>query len=650
MISSGVMAYDGLVVRVGIYENEPKIFTDDEGNAAGFWPELILYIADQEGWEIEWVHGTWTECLERLERNEIDLMPDVAYTEERDELYDFSLEPVYVSWSRVYSQESININSILDLEGKTIAVLEGSINFVGPDGIKKLAEAFEVKCTFIPVDSYLEVFQMIDNKEVDAGIVSKDFAYQHKRDFNVVETSIIFQPTFLYFAFPEESALKPVLISIIDNDMRELKEDGESIFYQALKEWIGASPIEKPVFPDWVKWLLIGVGSVVLIFVGGTLILRTRVSKKTKELRESEEKLRLVLETLPHGLVVLDLEGRIIQVNRAVLSMGSYNKEDSVGKLYLDFVVKKDREKAKRNLKNTLEIGFSAYNEYNLLRKNGEEFPARIHLNLIKDPSGNPEGFVAVVEDITNVKQAEDDKRKVHEYEELDKLRTHLLSTVSHELRTPLASIKGYATLLLDYYSKLKKAQKWETLEAIDQSTDRLTELIEHLLDMSRLDAGLLRLNFETVKPEDIFMAAVEEAKLRSPKYKFKAKIDDPMPKITADARRLRQITDNLLDNAVKYSAESTKITLEAIVQPQKIQISVTDQGRGIPADEISRIFDRFYRLEERLEKDPGGLGLGLSLCKSLVEAHGGRIWVETNAGQGSTFYFTIPINGSKKS
>ena len=650
VISSVVMADNGWLVRVGIYENEPKIFTDDEGNAAGFWPDLTRYIAQKEGWEIEWVHGTWAECLDRLEKNEIDMMPDVAYSEERDEIFDFSIEPVYVSCSRVYRRANIDINSIFDLEGKTVAVLEGSINYFGPDGLKTLTDEVNINCNFIPVDSYIKVFELMDSKEADAGVVNKDFAYQHQTDFNIVETSIIFQPALFYFAFPTESSLKLILKTMIDNNIREMKENGDSIYYESLKNWMGASPIEKPVVPEWLKWLLIGVGSVILIFVGGTFTLRTQVRKRTMELSESEEKLRLVLETVPHGLVVLDMEGRITQANRAALLMGSYNKNDLIGEYYLDFIVKRDHKKAKENLKNTLEIGFSARTEYTLLRKSGVEFPARIYVGLIKDQSGKPAGFVTVIEDITNIKQAEDAQRKLDEYQQIDKLRTNLLSTVSHELRTPLAGIKGYATLLLEYYSKLKKAQKWESLEAIDRSTDRLTELIEHLLDMSRLDAGLLKLDYEKIDPADIFQAAVTEAKLRSPKHKLKIQIDYPMPKITADARRLRQITDNLLDNAIKYSAEGAEIYLEAIVQPQEIQISVTDQGDGIPTEEINKIFDRFYRLEERLEKDPGGLGLGLSLCKALVEAHGGRIWVESQADQGSTFYFTIPINEVKKS
>jgi signal transduction histidine kinase len=235
------------------------------------------------------------------------------------------------------------------------------------------------------------------------------------------------------------------------------------------------------------------------------------------------------------------------------------------------------------------------------------------------------------------------------EYQELDRLKTNLLSTISHELRTPMASIKGYASLLLMYDRKLKKEQKNESLEAIDRSTDRLAELIDRLLDMSRLDAGLLKMTLLPVDPKELVNIAVSEAKLRSPDFDFKNEAGARLPEIMADSKRLRQIIDNLLENAVKYSPPKTVITLKTEVKPEGLQISITDQGRGIAEAEFKKIFERMYRIEQRLQKDPGGLGLGLSLCKALVEAHGGRIWVESVIDKGSTFYFTIPLKHEAK-
>ncbi len=286
---------------------------------------------------------------------------------------------------------------------------------------------------------------------------------------------------------------------------------------------------------------------------------------------------------------------------------------------------------------------------FTIAPKSGKEKLISWHNSVISSEDGKIIGTLSSGEDVTTRHQAEEEHLKEEEYRELDRLKTNLLSTVSHELRTPLAITKGYSSLLLMYDRKLDNTEKRESLQAIDRSTDRLTELIGHLLDMSRLNAGMLRLNMASVKPSAILLAAVTEARLRSPKYKFSEKIKRRLRTIIADSKRLRQVIDNLLDNAIKYSPEGTEITVRAEAKGEELLVSVADQGRGIVADEVDKIFDRFYRIEQRLVKDPGGMGLGLSLCKALVEAHGGKIWVESEVDKGSTFHFTIPIKRDDK-
>jgi len=777
-------ADSAVLVKVGIYENRPKIFTDEQGVPSGFWPDIIDYIAAQERWDIKYVRGTWTQCLDKLKNNEIDIMPDVAYSEEREELFDFSNETVYVSWSRVYAPQGSVIRTIPDLEGKSIAVLKDSINVEGPDGIKKLTASFDIDCTFIETDSYLKVFELLDSRQADAGVVSKDFAYLHENSFHVVHTDIVFQPARLYFAFPEESLLKPFLIERIDYHVGQLKASGDSIYYQSVAKWLGVTPIEKPVFPGYAMWTLIGIAGLALLFGAGSGILKYQVERKTKALsaeiaeryrtekglreseekyrvtldsmmegcqiidfnyryiylndtairhsqrtreeligrtmmelypgveqtemfanlrrcmeyrmthqmenlftypdgsqrwfelsiepvpegvfvlsiditerkkaeqalRESEEKLERIFQAVPEGIVISTLDGVIIGANRALVKMHGYkSKEEIIGKKAADFVAEKERESVKQFVRDTLEKGVIMNLSATLLKKDGTEFPGEYSNAVLKDAAGNPVGIVSVSADVTARMQAKEEHQKNIEYRELDRLKTNLLSTISHELRTPLASIKGYASMLLLYSRRLDVKQKNESIQAIDRATDRLTELIDHLLDMSRLDAGLLKLTLQPVKIPEILTAAVKEAKLRAPGYDFNLDIKEGAPDAAADVRRLRQIIDNILDNAVKYSPEGTEITMRLEIKPQELLISITDQGRGIPESEYKQIFERMYRIEQRLKKDPGGLGLGLSLCKALVEAHGGRIWVESKIGKGSTFYFTIPLKNIAK-
>jgi signal transduction histidine kinase len=280
-----VSANDPVTVRVGVYENSPKIFTDDRGNASGFWPDIIEYIASEEGWEVEYIHGTWIQCLNRLEKNEIDIMPDVSYTEARSKLYAFSNETVLASWSRVYAKEEADIQSILDLEGKDIAVLKGSANVEGPEGIKELVKKFDLDCTFTELDSYTKVFEMVESGEADAGVTNKDFGNMHEKDFDVERTPIIFRPSHIQFAFPKESSLTPYLIERIDYHMKDLKANVDSIYYQSLVKWLGVKPAEKPVIPGWIIWTLIGIGGLAFLLAGGSFILRSQVRAKTQQLQ-----------------------------------------------------------------------------------------------------------------------------------------------------------------------------------------------------------------------------------------------------------------------------------------------------------------------------------------------------------------------------
>jgi PAS domain S-box-containing protein len=773
-----------ILVRVGVYENEPKIFTDEYGKVSGFWPDIITNIASQEGWDIQYIHGTWAESLDRLKNNEIDIMPDVAYSDDREGIYSFSRETVYVSWSRVYVPEGTEINALPDLEGKKIAVLKGSINVEGPDGIKKLVSSFDLDSTFIETDSYLSVFKLLQNKQVDAGVVSKDFGYLHREEFNVTETAIVFQPVRLYFAFPPESDIKPYLMERLDYQVKTLKADGNSLYFQVLDKWLGVGTIDKPVIPDFIWWILIGIAALVILLGSGIGMFQYQVKRKTKELaeeitehkrtenilrlseekyrstldsmmegcqiidfdwryvylndpaiehsrrkkeemlgrtmmeiypgienhgffsdlkrcmeartpkrneylfsyadgfqgwleicmepvpeglfllsldinekkqaekalRESEEKLRDIFEAVPEGISIVDLNNIVLDVNQAVVKMhGLKSKAEMVGEEALAYVAEKDKQIAVKFKEETLKNGIVIDAVINLLRKDGSEFPAELSAAVIKDEMNNPTGLIAITTDITGRMQASEEHQKIVEYRELDRVKTNLLSTISHELRTPLASIKGYSSLLLMYDHKLNKEQKHESIEAIDRSTDRLTELIDHLLDISRLEAGILKLTIQPVKPREIITTAVDETKLRSPQFHFKKEITGRIPTIMADGRRLRQVIDNILENAVKYSPENTEITAHMEVKGDDLLISIADQGRGIDRSEFQKIFERMYRIEQRLQKDPGGLGLGLSLCKALVEAHHGRIWVESELGRGSTFFFTIPLKTEDK-
>jgi len=242
-------------------------------------------------------------------------------------------------------------------------------------------------------------------------------------------------------------------------------------------------------------------------------------------------------------------------------------------------------------------------------------------------------------------KRAEEKARQLETLKELERLRGQLLANVSHELRTPLATIKGYSTMLLDYDTRLEHDEKLEHLESIDKATDRMTDLIDNLLDISRLEAGLLKLEKTPTSILKLLQEIVADAQVRAPDHRIALELGKRLPMVNINAKRIRQVLDNLIDNSIKYSGEGTELTISARRTGQELLVSVTDQGIGIPSDELPRIFDPMHRIIQRLTPEVKGAGLGLAICKGLVEAHGGRIWMESEEGKGSTCFFTLPLD-----
>ncbi|NDJ55152.1 MAG: GAF domain-containing protein [Chloroflexi bacterium] len=230
--------------------------------------------------------------------------------------------------------------------------------------------------------------------------------------------------------------------------------------------------------------------------------------------------------------------------------------------------------------------------------------------------------------------------------QEADKVKSLLLTTVSHELRTPLATIKGNTSLLQAHHQQLSAEALTEHLQDIDEETDKLTEMISSLLEMSRIEGGILHIQPQDFDLSDILESTVNSARVRHVSHNLALDVVLPLPSCYGDARRVEQIVANLINNAAKYSPAGTWIRVRARhdVKDGELIVSVEDEGQGISDEHQEHIFDRFYRIDQsRADAKRDGIGLGLAICRGLVEAHGGRIWVESRLGVGSTFSFSLP-------
>jgi K+-sensing histidine kinase KdpD len=231
--------------------------------------------------------------------------------------------------------------------------------------------------------------------------------------------------------------------------------------------------------------------------------------------------------------------------------------------------------------------------------------------------------------------------------EELDKLRTALLASVSHELRTPLTSIKGLASTLTQPDVEWDFETQQDFLKIIDRESDILTHIVEDLMQMSQMEAGIMTMEKTQCSITSIVYQLDDKLSDLASAHIFKIDVPTETPLVHADEIRIGEVITNLVSNAASYSEKGTQISLKAEETDRHIIVSVTDQGIGIPFEHVDKVFDRFYRLESGIARRRGGTGLGLSICKGIIESHNGKIWVKSVPGKGSTFSFSLPIADS---
>jgi len=267
----GPLLASNKTVKVGIYQNKPKVFVDAAGEPQGFFIDILNHIASKEGWQLDYVLSTWEKNLEKLEKAEIDLILDIAESKGRAELFDFNKEIIFSNWAIVYVQKHSKIQSILDLKGKKIAAMKGDISY---EDFSRNMENLGIYGTFVEVDEFSDVFELIAQEKVDAGIISRLYGLQHEDEYDADRSTIICCPRNLYFAVPKNK--NQDLVKKIDQHLYQLKRDDQSIYYASLIKWIeGISPWK---FPAWLVWLLVLAGGTLTAFAAGLVVLKNRLT------------------------------------------------------------------------------------------------------------------------------------------------------------------------------------------------------------------------------------------------------------------------------------------------------------------------------------------------------------------------------------
>ena len=248
-----------------------------------------------------------------------------------------------------------------------------------------------------------------------------------------------------------------------------------------------------------------------------------------------------------------------------------------------------------------------------------------------------------VVRPMTAALQGE--RRTVERLEHADQMRTDFLSMVSHDLRNPLATIRGFGQLLRDQPDSLGDDQRRQAYDVIVRQADRMASFVDNVLDVSRLESGRFTYAFVPYEPARLLAEGAEEARGGWPQHQIVVDAPDDLPPANGDADRLKQVLLNLVSNACRYSVEGSTVTVRARSDGTNVRIDVADEGTGIPPDSLPLLFDRYARLRTPDTQKVRGTGLGLYISRRIVEAHGGRITVESEPGRGSTFTVEVPLN-----
>lgn len=351
--------------------------------------------------------------------------------------------------------------------------------------------------------------------------------------------------------------------------------------------------------------------------------------EKTQDAMESERnRLNSVLSHMSDGVVATDRRGKVITINDMALSLLGISKEAAIGQNILNLLdIEKDYT-LRKILESTEELLIER-NESNY----GDNKIIRVEFSMIRRESGFISGLVAVMHDVTEQEQNERDRRE-------------FVSNVSHELRTPLTSMRSYIeTLSEGAWQDQEMAPRF--LKITLDETDRMIRMINDLLDLSRMDNDNLKLNIEMVNFNELVNFVLDRFDViianSEKKYRIVREFTQRPLFVEVDTDRMIQVIDNIMNNAIKYSPDGGKITVRLMETHNNVILSITDQGLGIPKKDISRIFERFYRVDKARARKQGGTGLGLAISKEVVKALGGTIWATSVENYGSTFYISLP-------
>ncbi|MBF0280808.1 MAG: transporter substrate-binding domain-containing protein [SAR324 cluster bacterium] len=665
---------DSRMVKVGIYNFKPLVYINEAGEAKGLFVDVLNHIAKEKKWEINYIPGSWQECLSRLQSGEIDILTNVAQTEDRNKIMDFTENYLFLDWGVVYRKNNSPIDTIFDLQDKTIGVLNRGR---ASGAFQQLLDQFGIRSRFLKNENYTQIFEAIEKSEVDVGLFLNTVAIELASNYDVEQTPIVFSPAKFKFAAKENQNRE--ILSTLDKGISELKTDKNSIYYQSLHKGINAyEPNE--IIPPWLITALLVIILVSFILVVFNIVLRKSIRYKTSKLvetnerlekeidersraeellKQSEGRLNNLLQSIQAGVVVHDVkQSRIIQFNATALDILGMTADQVLGK-------------------STIDPGWAFIHENNK-PMSVDEYPVNIVkqtkrplwdyiVGIVKDSKVEPtwaiikatpqfdkdgEMFEIIVSsmDITELKRTETKNLQLEAHlfqtQKLEAIGT-LAGGIAHDFNNMLGIIYGNVSYLLNDYSENEEIV--EVLSDIQEGAKKAQNLTQQLLTFAKGGAPIKKTTNinKLIKDSAIFVT-------RGAKSKCNFDLADDLWSAEVDAGQLNQVISNLVINASQampiggiITIRSENIEIEKgntihLPTGKYIKIILEDQGVGISEKNLPNIFDPYFTTKQT------GSGLGLSTSYSIIKNHGGHIGAVSKLDEGTTFNIFLPASDNE--
>lgn len=698
MLVFGLISHaEPLHVKVGVYQNYPLMFKNDRGDPAGFGYEVLQQVAAKEGWETEYVFGSWPEIFKMVQNGEVDITFPVGFTLERTDIIQYNSENVVSNWGQVYLRKGIQANSMLDLDGMTIAVLRDDVYFSGKYGMKYLAGAFNLNVKYYVADSYTEVLEALSSGYADAGLVNRFFGMTNSGKYNVEKSTVLIHPVEVRFALVLNNDKSFKIIDKLDPYLKEMRHQENSAYYKSYQKWIGNAH-EKNYLKN-IKMLIAILILPALVIVLIIFLMRAEIRRKTKELtlknqelqkeieergkiqmelKESQEKYSTLFNTSYNPIAIIAEDGSIVDVNGEMVAQFGYER-DEILQMFLEMLVTKDYLHKVKEIINKMTKTKKWSFDLDFVKSWGDVFNAEISASRL-EISGQTY-IQLVIMDVTSRKKASELLNRRQEYlenkveQEVQRRRQNerlmmqqskmaamgqMMSAIAHQWRQPLNTIAIYIQDFEDSYKHGELDEKYlgelvglsmnqinfmsKTIDDFKNffrpdKDERVFEVCSETLSaVALLGVQLVRNNIKLQLNCHGNMILFEDAD------NFKCQ-NDKCTFIKGFPNEFKQVLLNLIQNArdaVEDSrtepSEEKLITIGVEELETSVKIFVCDNGDGIPEDVAERIFEPYFTTKE----EGRGTGVGLYMSKIIIEQNmKGMLYFE-NLNPGTRFVIEL--------